>query len=133
MHPAQHRPPAHRPTLPATWWLRQPGYRRYMARELTSIAVAGLASLMTIGLLRLAQGPAAWDGFRAALATPLGIGLLALLTLALGYHSLSWFALAPSTMPVRIGSRRLPSAWIAAGHYLVWIALSVAILRLAGL
>ncbi|MDP1697856.1 MAG: hypothetical protein Q8L45_08755 [Xanthomonadaceae bacterium] len=120
------------PKLPTNWWLKQPNYLRYMLRELTCIPIGAFAVLLIFALLRLGQGPEAWQTFRAALATPLAIAWQ-LIALAFAiYHSITWFALAPRTMPLQIGARRVPAWWIAAAHYLLWVALSALVLLLAG-
>lgn len=122
----------HYPTLPANWWLKRPNYLRYMLRELTCIAIGAFALLLIVALIRLGQGPQAWQAFRAALATPLAIaGQLLALAFAL-YHSITWFTLAPRTMPMQIGTRRVPAQWIAGAHYLLWAVLSAIILLLIG-
>lgn len=120
------------PRLPRDWWLRHPAYRRYMLRELTSVALGAYVALLIVGLHRLGQGPQAWDGFRAALASPPGL-VFQLVALALAvYHSVTWFALAPRTMPLQIGARHVPAAWIAAAHYLAWALITVVVLLAIG-
>lgn len=124
--------PVYRPRLASDWWLRHPGYLRYMLRELSCIPIGAFAALLVLALLRLGQGPEAWQAFRDALASPLAIGWQ---VIALGfavYHSITWFALAPRTMPLRIGVNEVPGMWIAAAHYLLWLVLSVIILLAAG-
>ena len=49
-----------------TWWLRQPRYVVYMIRELTSLFIGFYSAWLVIGLVRLAQGQTAWEGFLAA-------------------------------------------------------------------
>lgn len=120
------------PQLPTFWWLQRGNYRRYMLRELTSLPIAIYALWLILALLRLDQGAEAWAGFRASLATPFAIGLQVLVLVFAVIHSLSWFALAPRTMPVYIGTRRVADGWIVAAHYLAWVALSVCIFVVAG-
>ena len=124
--------PLYQPQLPRGWWLQHPGYLRYMLRELSCIPIGAFAALLIIALVRLGQGVEAWQGFRAALASPLAIVWQ---TIALGfalYHSITWFALAPRTLPLRIGTRAVPPAWIAAAHYLLWVLLSTLVLLAVG-
>lgn len=126
------KPQPWRPVLPAGWWLKTAGYRRYMLRELTCMPIGVFAAMLTLGLVRLGQGPETWEGYRAALATPGGIALLAIVLAASTWHSLTWFALAPSTMPLYLGARRVAPGWIAAAHYLAWTAITALILLAAG-
>ena len=52
----------------ANLWLGQRRYVIYMIRELTSLFVGLYCAVLVVGLLRLSQGRAAWDGFLAALS-----------------------------------------------------------------
>lgn len=126
------KPQPYHPTLPGTWWLSTSSYRRYMLRELTSAPIGLFAGMITLGLIRLGQGAEAWDGFRAALASPAGIALLAIVLVASSYHSFTWFALAPSTMPLQVGAHKVPAGWIAGAHYLAWAVVSLAIIIAVG-
>lgn len=122
----------HYPNLPGNWWLKRPSYLRYMLRELTCIPIGAFAVLLILALLRLGQGPEAWHAFLAALATPLALAWQLLALVFAVYHSVTWFALAPRTMPLQIGARRVAAGWIAGAHYLLWVALSAIILLLSG-
>ena len=120
------------PRLPRDWWLQRAAYRRYMLRELTCVAIGAYVAVLIVGLYRLGQGPEAWDAFRAALGSAPGL-LLQLLALAFAvYHSITWFALAPRTMPLQIGTRHVPAAWIAGAHYLAWAVITAVVLLAVG-
>lgn len=115
-----------------SWWLRRPRYLVYMIRELTSLFVILYCALLVAGLIRLAQGQAAWDGFVAALSSPL-VELLQLLCLAFAtFHSITWFGVAPKAMPLRVKGERVPPLTIVAAHYAVWAAVSLLVLVAAG-
>ena len=47
------------------WWYRDPYFVRYMMRESTSVFVAIYAVILLVGVLRLAQGEAAYNAWRA--------------------------------------------------------------------
>ena len=71
-----------------TWFLSQPRYKRYMAREVTCIFIMAYTFLLIAALGSLANGPEAYQGFLDALNSPLGI-LFTLATLAVTvYHSI---------------------------------------------
>ena len=55
------------------WWLRTPRFRRYMLREASALFLVAYALVLLVGLLRLAQGEAAFALWRAALGHPLAI------------------------------------------------------------
>jgi fumarate reductase subunit C len=115
------------------WWLGQRRYVVYMVRELTSLFVGVYCALLVVGLVRLAQGRAAWDAFLAALASPPGI-LLQLLCLAFAaYHSVTWFAVTPKAMPLTLGGEPVPAKAIVGMHYGAWALVSLIVLIAAGL
>jgi fumarate reductase subunit C len=114
------------------WFLRQPRYLRYMAREVTCVFIGAYAVFMLVALARLAEGREAYEGFLRELATPAGIAFqLVILVFAL-YHTTSWFNVTPKAMPVQLGERFVPGWIIVAAHYAVWIVVSLVILALAG-
>lgn len=114
------------------WYLRHPRYMRYMAREVTCIFIAIYTVILIVGIARLAEGQAAYEGFLQALRTPGSIAFhIAALVFSI-YHSFTWFNLAPKAMPVRVGGRALPHEVIAGAHYVGWVILTLVVLWLAG-
>jgi fumarate reductase subunit C len=114
------------------WFFRHPRYLRYMAREVTCIFIGAYTVLMLVGIMRVAEGPAAYAAFLQALQTPASI---AFHVLALGfsaYHSITWFNLTPRALPIQIGERFVPDGVIAGAHYAAWLVLTLAVLILAG-
>ena len=61
------RRPYIRPVQRSTWWLKQPRYIRYMAREVSSAFLCAYSLVIVVGLIRLAQGEAAYDAYLQAL------------------------------------------------------------------
>ena len=82
------------------WWRRDPFFVRYMLRETTAVAVAVYAIILAVGVVRLAQGEAAWNGWLAALRTPWSSVLHLVLLVAMLIHAKSWFEIMPKTMPM---------------------------------
>jgi fumarate reductase subunit C len=116
-----------------SWWIRQPRYISYMVRELTSLFVGLYCALLVVGLVRLSQGPAAWDGFVAAFSSPLGVAFQLLCLVFAVYHSVTWFALTPKAMPLVIGDEPVPPRMIVGAHYVAWAAVSCIVLIAAGM
>ena len=115
-----------------SWFFRHPRYLRYMAREVTCIFIGAYTVLVLVGIMRVAEGPAAYAAFLQALQTPASI---AFHVLALGfsaYHSITWFNLTPRALPIQIGERFVPDGVIAGAHYAAWLVLTLAVLILAG-
>jgi fumarate reductase subunit C len=126
------RKPLVRECPPTTWYFRQPRYLRYMSREITSIFIAAYCVLLVVGLQRLSQGPAAWEGFLLALRSPDSIVFHLLALTAAFYHAATWFNATQKAMPIQIGEGFVPGNIISGAHYAAWAVLSVAILFLAG-
>ena len=95
------------------WWKHNPFFVRYMVREVTAVAVWIYALILTVGVLRLGQGEAAWNGWLLALKSPLSLGLHLVLLISMVVHTQSWFEIMPKTMaPIVVNGERLSSARI---------------------
>jgi fumarate reductase subunit C len=97
------------------WWRRNPYFLRYMLREGSALFLTGYALTLLFGLFRLSQGAAAYEGWRAALATPWAIALHGLALVFVAYHSWTWFQVMPKTMPpLPLPARAVTAAGVAA-------------------
>ncbi|HYW91394.1 MAG TPA: fumarate reductase subunit C [Gammaproteobacteria bacterium] len=118
---------SHTPRMPLFWWLRRASYLRYMLRELTCVPIAAWIVVATAGLVDLVRGPAAWQGFLHGMASPAGFTFQLIVLIAGVYHAVTWFALAPRTMPLNLGGRQVPGSWIQGAHYALLLAILVAV------
>ena len=126
------RKPFIRPVSDVSWWLAQPRYIRYMAREASCIFIGAYSGVLVVGLVRLSQGAAAWDAFLSALQTP-GSVVFHLLALAFAlYHTTTWFNVTPKAMPIQLGQTPVPGSVIITAHYLGWLVVSAVILFVVG-
>lgn len=93
------------------WWNRNPFFRAYMLRELTAFAVLAYSIALTIGVVRLVQGPQDWAEFVNAVTSPFGQAFYLVLLLSMVIHAKSWFEVMPKTMPIMFlfGKRVLAS------------------------
>jgi fumarate reductase subunit C len=124
--------PLVRPMSRTKWFLRQPRYLRYMAREVSCVFIGAWSFVALMALKRLSEGPAAYEAFLQALAHPLSV-VFQLVTLVFAlYHTTSWFNVTPKAMPVQRGEAFLPGGVIVGAHYGTWIVLSIVVLLLAG-
>ena len=122
------RKPLIRP-FPRDWFIRTRPYRLFMARELTSVFIAGYLVFLLVCLHRLGQGPEAYQDLIHAMRHPLSVILHGLTLMGALWHSITWFNLTPTVMPLRIGEDRMPGAVVAiAMGYGPWLALSGLIL-----
>ena len=95
------------------WWTRNPFFLKYMAREATAVFVVIYAVILLVGVVRLAQGQAQFEGWVANLRGPAGIAFHCLLLAVFLYHTWSWFAIMPKTMaPVMVNGKRLSASAI---------------------
>jgi succinate dehydrogenase subunit C len=116
-----------------SWWLRHRRYVVYMVRELTSLFIGLYCAVLVVGLFRLAQGSAAWDGFIAALSSPPGVVFQMVCLAFAAYHSVTWFALTPKAMPLVVRGEPVPPKAIVGAHYAAWAAVSLVVLIAAGI
>ncbi len=114
------------------WWRRDPFLARYMLREATAVAVLVYAIVLTVGVVRLSQGEATWNGWLAALRTPWSIVLHVLVIAAMAVHAWSWFVIMPKTLPmIFVGGRRLAGTTITRAGWLATVLTSIALFALA--
>lgn len=101
----------------AGWWRRNPFFVEYMVHEATALFVAAYALVLLVGLLRLAQGEAAWNEWLAVLRSPWSVAFHIVLLAAISYHCWTWFRIMPKTMPPLVirGKRVAPGVITACG------------------
>ena len=114
------------------WWRRDPFFMRYMLRETTAVAVLVYVIVMTVGVVRLAQGEDAWNSWLAALRSPWAVMVHVVLLAGMVVHAQSWFAIMPKTMPmIFVGGRRLAASTITRSGWTATVLASIALLALA--
>lgn len=111
------------------WWRRNPFYGWYMLRELSCVFVTAYAVVLLVGLARLAEGRAAFDAWRATLASPWSLGFHMVALVLVLYHSWTWFKVMPKTLPfIRVGGRRLGDRTIIASGVAAAVLSSLVVL-----
>ena len=111
------------------WWRRDPFFLRYMAREATAVFVVVYAVILLVSVARLAQGEPSYNEWMASLASRPMIALHAIVFAAFVYHTYTWFAIMPKTMPpIVIAGRKLSPSVITASGIAVSILASAALL-----
>ena len=111
-----------------TWFLRQPRYMRYMAREVTCIFILAYTLLLICALGSLANGPDAFQGFLDSLRSPLGVLFNLAVLVVTAYHSATWFNTTPQAMPIQRGEEFVPASIILGANYGAWAVVSLIIL-----
>lgn len=114
------------------WWTRDPYFVRYMWREGTSLAVAAYALILMMGVVRLAQGQAAFDGWLQALRSWPSIVFHLVLLAAMVLHAVSWFEIMPKTMPMLfVGGHRVAAATVTRAGLAAAVAAALVLFALA--
>ena len=107
------------------WWRKNPFYVRYMIREASSVFLAIYTVILLVGLLRLTQGEAAYEAWRAALTSFGSVVFHGLALLTVGYHAYTWWKVAPKTAPdLRFAGRPFPQLVMTAGGWLATLGVS---------
>jgi len=109
------------------WWTSQWGYFKFILRELTSVSVAYFVVIMLLQLAALDRGPEAYARFQIWLKTPVAVVLNVIALVFVLFHTITWFNLAPSAMPVRVRGKRLPDWMVAAPNYVAWVVISAVV------
>ena len=111
--------------MPATWWLKKPFYLFYMVREGSAVFFFLYALVLLWGLSALSQGEAAYDGWRAVLATPAMIAFHVVAAAFALLHTVTWFMVLPKTAPtLRVGSTVIPDLAVVVVGLAVTAAIS---------
>ncbi|MEJ3746160.1 fumarate reductase subunit C [Actinomycetes bacterium KLBMP 9797] len=120
----------YRQRVPLFWWLSRRTYLAFVVRELTSVFVAWFVVYLLLLVRALAAGADRYASFLDWAARP---WLIALNVVALAftiYHTVTWFAVTPQAVAVKVRGRRLPGRALAGTLYLAWLAVSALILWL---
>jgi fumarate reductase subunit C len=111
------------------WWRRDPFFVKYMIREVTALGVLAYAIVLMVGVLRLSQGEAAFNGWLGALRSPGSILLHLLLLICMVVHAKSWFDIMPKTMPLMfVGGQRVEGSTIVRTGYVVTVVATLLVL-----
>ena len=112
----------------AGWWRRNPYFVRYMIREGSSVFLAIYSIILMVGLYRLTQGQAAWEGWLAAMTRPISLFFHWVALVTVGYHAYTWWKVAPKTAPdLRFRGKPLPELVITGGGWAATLGASVLI------
>ena len=114
----------YRPHVSVYWWLGEWHYLKFILRELSSVFVAVFVIETLFMLSALRAGPEAFAHFQQVMRNPLLIVLNVISFFFVVFHTITWFNLAPSAMPVRMGGKRIPGVLIATPSYVAWVIVS---------
>lgn len=110
--------------IPRAWWLGTAPYRRFFARELTSVFVAAFAVILLLFLFALSRGRDAYAGFLSWLDLPGVVVLSAVILAAVLYHTATWLRLTAHVQVVRLRGKVVRREVVTAGLVGAWLAVS---------
>jgi fumarate reductase subunit C len=119
----------HRP-VSRWWWLEKRSYLMFMMRELSCVFVAWTVVFLLVMLAATARGDDDYRSFLDWAASPwvVVVNVIALAFLVL--HTVTWFALTPKAMVVRVRGQRVPAPLILASQYAGLVVVSAFVIWL---
>lgn len=117
---------AYRRPVPLLWWLHRRSYFLFVLREVSCVFVAWAVVYLLMLVHAVSSGPDAYARFLAfSGGWILVLNVIALLFVLL--HAVTWFALTPKAMDVRLRGRRAPPSLIVVAEYALWLVVSAAV------
>jgi fumarate reductase subunit C len=112
------------------WWLEKRSYLLFVLREFSCVFVAWTVVFMLVMLGAVAGGDDDYQSFLDWASAPwvVVVNVISLLFLAL--HTVTWFALTPKAMVVRVRGERMPAWLILAGQYAGLVVVSAFVIWL---
>lgn len=111
------------------WWLRNPRYLVFQAREVGGILAAVYGLVLLYQLREFRRGEDAFAAFSAVLASPPVVLLTLVLFAFVIVHAVTWFAAFAKSQPGRPG-RKIPWQRPFVGLLVLWALVSLAVLFL---
>ena len=120
----------YRRPVPTWWWVRKRSYFVFVMRELSSLFIAWLVVYLLMFLWAVGRGEGAYSDFLDWAASPWVVGLNVVALIFLALHVVTWFALTPQAVVLRLGGRRVPGSLILASQYVGLAVVSAFVLWL---
>jgi fumarate reductase subunit C len=120
----------YRPRTSTWWWTRKRTYVVFVLRELSSIFIAWFVVFLLLLVYAVDQGETAYRNFLDWAASPWVVALNVLALAFVLLHTVTWFALTPQAMEVRLDGRKVPTFHILAGQYTGLVVVSLFVLWL---
>ena len=115
------------------WWTRKRSYFVFVMRELSSVFIAWFVVFLVLLVYAIGQSEAAYRNFLDWASAPWVIALNVLSLVFVLLHTVTWFALTPQAMEVRIDDWKVPGFHILAGQYTGLVVVSLFVLWLVTL
>lgn len=105
--PPTYKRTTYRQPVSRLWFLKKRTYFVFVLRELSSIFVGWSAVFLMIMLFAVGRGEAAYQNFLNWAASPVVVVVNVVALAFLVLHTVTWFALTPQAMEVRLGGRQV--------------------------
>jgi fumarate reductase subunit C len=102
-------------------------------RELSSVFIAWFVVYLILFVYAVGQSEAAYRRFLDRASAPWVVGLNVLALFFVLLHTVTWFALTPQAMDVRLDGHKVPGFHIIAGQYTGLVVVSLFVLWLVTL
>jgi succinate dehydrogenase subunit C len=120
----------YRPRVSTWWWTKKRSYTVFVLRELSSVFIAWFVVYLILFVRAVGQSEAAYQRFLDWAASPWVVVLNLVAMVFVLLHTVTWFALTPQAMEVRMAGRKVPSFHIIAGQYTGLVVVSAFVLWL---
>ena len=123
----QTTPMTYQRRMSVLWWVRKPTYFLFVMRELSSLFVGWFVLYLLMFIAAVGNGEEAYRDFldRASHPAMVALNVVALAFVVL--HAITWFALTPQAMVLRVGGRQVPGAVIMAAQYAGLVVVSAVV------
>jgi fumarate reductase subunit C len=111
------RVPSYRRRIGVFWWVHKRTYFLFVMRELSSLFVAWFVVYLVMFIAAVAGGEQAYEDFLDRASSPVLLVVNAVALVFLVLHTITWFALTPQAMVLRLGGRRVPGSVIIGAQY----------------
>ena len=99
------------------WWLRKRSYFLFVMRELSSLFVGWFVLFLLVMITAVGRGRSSYATFLDLASSPVVVAINVVASGFLILHVITWFALTPQAMALRVGGRRVPGPLVIASQY----------------
>jgi fumarate reductase subunit C len=99
------------------WWLRKRSYFLFVMRELSSLFVAWFVLFLLVMITAVGRGRPSYETFLDVASSPVVVAINVVASGFLILHVVTWFALTPQAVALRVGGRRVPGSLVIASQY----------------
>jgi fumarate reductase subunit C len=111
------RVPSYQRRIGVFWWVHKRTYFMFVMRELSSLFVAWFVVYLLMFVAAVGGGQQTYEKFLDRASSPLMLAVNAVALAFIVLHTVTWFALTPLALVLRLGGRRVPGAATIAAQY----------------